>query len=150
MRTAFCQRCGRCFATSRATGPCPSCQSALPGLEPEQRSLVPGGSRVYVGRRVRMVWPSALEGQTGVVGVDAAGPGSSGLNGFDASHSCRGQRLQRVPVIVAERPPAGGRHNDRRLDDQWASVLLGPLHGEESHHPKVSVRPEPENRGVDG
>lgn len=63
MRTVI----GRCFATSRATGHCPSCQSALPGLEPEQRSLVPGGFRVYVGGRVRMVWPSALEGQTGVV-----------------------------------------------------------------------------------
>ena len=67
MHTAICQGCGRCFATSGTTGRCPSCQSALPSVAPEQRSLASGGSRVYVGGRVRLVWPSALEGRTGVV-----------------------------------------------------------------------------------
>ena len=68
--------------------------------------------------------------------LDATGPGPSGLNGFDASHGSCGQRLQRAPAIVAEHPPAVDRDGDRRLDDEWAAVLRGPLHGEESHHAK--------------
>ncbi len=34
--------------------------------------------------------------------------------------------------LVIEATVAG----DRRLDDEWAAVLRGPLHGEESHHAK--------------
>ena len=60
--------------------------------------------------------------------------------------AARGQRLQRAPVIVAERPPAVGRLGSRRLDDQWASVLLGPLHGEESH--KVYTEDPPRFRAT--
>ncbi len=72
----------------------------------------------------------------GLSTLSAAGPGPSGLNGLDASHGCCGQRLQCAPVIVAEHPPAVRRHNDRSFDDEWAAVLLGPFHGEESHDPR--------------